>query len=306
MSEGTLVEIRGLVKDFDGVRALDGIDLDLERGQIVGLVGANGSGKSTLLRHVIGLYLPTDGSCRTCGREARDLGPAELARLGYVHQEGELLDYLTVDQHVRYVASYYPGWNRALEGRYRERFALPADRRVGDLSPGLRQRLATLLAIGHEPDLLLLDEPAAALDPLARREYLDLLVELIQEAGRTIVVSSHILSDIEQVIDHVVIMDRGRILRDSSLDDLREEYCRVRLSSLRGPLPADLPLPEIREREVAGGQALLTLDGTAAARIDEIAAALGCRAEIVPLSFHELYRLVLEGHETGRPAPCRS
>jgi len=300
MNGETLVQIQDLTKSFTGVMALDRVSLDLGRGHIVGLLGPNGSGKSTLLRHIIGLYLPSAGSCRTFGREAERLGPRELTRIGYVHQEGELLDYLTVAQHIRYVASYYPQWNHDLERQYCERFELPLDRKVGNLSPGQRQRLASLLAIGFEPELLLLDEPAAALDPLARQDYLELLLELIQDNERTIVISSHILSDVEQVIDHVVILEHGQVCRDCSLDDLREEFCRVRLTSLNGHLPAELPFPKIYDCELSGAQAVLTTKRISADQLEEIANTLNCQAELLPLSLTEIFRLVVGVRDEGR------
>jgi ABC-2 type transport system ATP-binding protein len=165
-----------------------------------------------------------------------------LARIGYVHQEGELPDWMTTGQLVRYVAAYYPIWNHELEERYIKEFDMDLSARVGSLSPGQRQMLAILLAIGFEPDLLILDEPAAAMDPIARRRFLDLLLEIIQNPHRTILISSHILSDVEQIIDQVIIMDHGSVLRDCSLDDLSVEYRKLKITSLNGPLPDPLPI----------------------------------------------------------------
>jgi len=241
MNEQPIIEVRNLSKRFKEVQALDDVSLRIHPGRIIGLLGANGGGKSTLLRHMIGLYLPDGGSCRTFDCEARDLGAQELSRIGYVHQEGELLGWMTVEQLIHYVAAYYPSWNREIEQRYLDEFQLSTKARVGSLSPGKRQQLAVLLAVGFEPELLILDEPAAGLDPIARRQFLDLLLDIIQVPGRTILISSHILSDVEKIIDHVLIMDHGRILRDCALDDLREEFCQVRLISLSGDALPDRP-----------------------------------------------------------------
>jgi len=288
-----IVRIERLSKSFLDVHALIDVDLEIHPGRIVGLVGANGSGKSTLLRTIVGLYLPDKGSCTTLGRIASELRPRDLARIGYVHQEGELIHWMTVDQMIRYVASYYPSWNGDVEGRYRSRFEVVGDRRVGALSPGERQKLAILLSIGFEPDLLILDEPAATLDPIARQGFLDLLLDIIQESGRTILISSHILSDIEKVIDHVLILDRGRILRDTGFDELREEYTRVCLRSLNGPLPATLPFDGILACERSGADALLTLKTVPGRDLDRTAAGIHCAVETIPLSFEEIYRLVV-------------
>ena len=290
----SIIEVRGLSKRFGSIQALDNVDLAVERGRIIGLLGANGAGKSTLLRHIIGLYLPDSGECLTLGCQAAKLGPAELARVGYVHQEGELLDWMTVRQLIRYVSVYYPTWNRDLEERYIRDFEISLKARVGSLSPGQRQRLAILLAICFEPELLILDEPAAALDPLARAQFLDLLLQFIQNQDRTILISSHILSDVEKVIDHVLIMDRGRILCDSSFDDLREKYVRVNLTSLSGPLPKELPFANVVESRRNETQATLTVRDLTPDQIDSAATALNCQADLQPLPLEELYRLVME------------
>jgi ABC-2 type transport system ATP-binding protein len=293
-SDEPIIRIENLFKSFYEVRALDDVSLTIHPGRIVGLVGANGGGKSTLLRTIVGLYLPDKGSCTTFGREAGKLRPEDLARIGYVHQEGELIDWMTVDQMVRYVAAYYPGWNADLEERYRSRFDVDGGRRVGVLSPGERQKLAILLAIGFEPELLILDEPAAALDPIARQRFLDLLLDIIQDEGRTILISSHILSDIEKVIDHVLILDRGAILRDRGFDELREEFNRVRLTSLNGPLPDELRFEGLLACERSGAEALLTLRAVSRPALEAAAGRIHCAVETLPLAFEEIYRLVIE------------
>jgi ABC-2 type transport system ATP-binding protein len=301
MSNGEpIIRVENLSKSFYEVQALNDVGLAIHPGRIVGLVGANGGGKSTLLRTIVGLYLPDKGSCTTFGREAGKLRPEDLARIGYVHQEGELIDWMTVDQMVRYVAAYYPSWNAELEERYRSRFDVDGGRRVGVLSPGERQKLAILLAIGFEPDLLILDEPAAALDPIARQRFLDLLLDIIQDEGRTILISSHILSDIEKVIDHVLILDRGVILRDRGFDELREEFSRVRLTSLNGPLPESLPFEGLLSCERSGAEALLTVRAVSRPALEASAAEIHCSVENLPLAFEEIYRLVVE-EERGEP-----
>jgi ABC-2 type transport system ATP-binding protein len=290
-----IIELSKVSKWFGRTKALDNVDFAVRPGRIIGLLGANGAGKSTLLRTIIGLYLPDEGSVATFGCPAKDLGPRELARIGYVHQEGELLNWMTVSQLVRYVSAYYPSWNQDLEQRYIIDFGVNTGARVGSLSPGERQKVAILIAIGFEPELLILDEPASALDPIARARFLDLLLELIQSEGRTIIISSHILSDVEKVIDHVVIMDRGRIIRDSSFDDLREEYARVRLTALHGSLPAQLPFAGVLDCQRSDAEALLTVHNQSPDRIEQQARSIDCEAEIQPLPLEDIYRLVVEG-----------
>lgn len=292
-SDNPIVQMRKVCKRFRKIKALDDVNLEINRGSIIGLLGANGAGKSTLLRHIIGLYLPDEGQCITFGCEAGKLGPKQLTRIGYVHQEGELLDWMTVKQLLRYVSAYYPHWNHELEERYIDDFEISTKARVGSLSPGLRQRLAILLAIGFEPELLILDEPAAALDPIARAQFLDLLLQIIQDENRAIIISSHILSDVEKVIDHIVIMKQGRILLDCSFDQLRERFSQVRVSSLSGELPTQLPFANVIQCQRSNGQAILTVQDYSQEQLEQTAQGLDCQIEIQPLSLEEIYKIVV-------------
>jgi ABC-2 type transport system ATP-binding protein len=293
INEKSIVQVQNLSKKFRKIQALDKVDLAIERGEIIGLLGANGSGKSTLLRHIIGLYLADDGRCVTFGTDAAKLGPAELGRIGYVHQEGELLEWMTVEQLIRYVSAYYENWNRELEEKYIADFDISLKDRVGSLSPGQRQKVAILLAIGFEPELLILDEPASGLDPIARGQFLDLLLHLIQDGSRTIIISSHILSDVEKVIDHAVVMRAGRILRDSSFDSLREEFVRVTLTSLNGKLVAELPFASMIDCQKTDRQAVFTVQNILQDELEAKARDLNCEIETRPLSLEEIYKIVV-------------
>lgn len=296
MNEKPIISVENLIKQFGSVRAINNLSLDIYPGQIFGLMGANGGGKSTLIRHWIGLYLPDDGKCTTFGVEAKKLGPQELARIGYVHQEGKLIDWMSVAKLIRYVAAYYPTWNKDIEARYLEEFELDPKARVGKLSPGQRQMLAVLLAIGFEPELLILDEPAAAMDPLARHKFLELLMEIIQVEGRTIIISSHILTDIEKVIDHALIMNKGKMLCDTPIDDLREQYIRLRLTSLNGAIPEKLPFENILKIEQSGSKAIVTLSDNNKSReeLEGMADSIHCQMEPLPLPLEDIYQLVIE------------
>ncbi len=288
-----IVQIQGLKKWFGATDALRNVSLDIHPGSIIGLLGANGAGKSTLLRHIIGLYLPSKGTCVTFGCEAGKLGPSELGRIGYVHQEGELLEWMKVGQLIRYVSTYYPNWNDQLEEKYIADYDISTKARVGSLSPGQRQKLAILLAIGFEPELLILDEPASTLDPVARGQFLDLLLQIIQDENRTIIISSHILSDVEKVIDHAVIMKAGRILRDCSFDELKEEFYRLRISALSGELPAELPFANVVEHQRSNGQAVITVKNSSREQIEQTAQGLNCQVEIQTLPLEDIYKIVV-------------
>jgi ABC-2 type transport system ATP-binding protein len=299
INENPIVQMRNVSKRFGEIQALDKIDMDISRGEIIGLLGANGSGKSTLLRHIIGLYLADEGSCITFETDAAKLTPKQLGRIGYVHQEGELLEWMTVKQLIRYVSAYYKTWNHELEEKYIADFDVSIKDRVGSLSPGQRQKVAILLAIGFEPELLILDEPASALDPIARSQFLDLLLQIIQDEKHTIIISSHILSDVEKVIDHAIIMRKGSILRDCSFDNLREEFIRFTLTSLSSQLPTELPFENIISCERNNNKAVVTIQNTTQEQLETKAKNLNCEIEIRPLSLYEIYKIVVSRKNRG-------
>jgi len=286
-----VVRMRDVRKEFSRVTALDGVSLDLRRGQVVGLIGRNGSGKSTLLRHIPGLLRPTSGTCETFGCPATALPASDLARIGYVSQDGELVPFLTVDQHMDYMRAYYPGWNAKLAKRYRERFHLPDGPRVGTLSPGVRQQLAFVLGIAFEPELVVLDEPAAAMDPLARAEFRAIVMELVQDERRSIVLSSHLLSDVESLVDRVVMLHEGAVLRDAPLDELRDGYAQLRVTALQGALPETLPFPGVVECNRSNGTAILVVRGGSPDALQAVGERIGCRVETSSVQLDDIYRL---------------
>jgi ABC-2 type transport system ATP-binding protein len=290
-----VISVRNLSKEYGTTRALSGVTLDIAPGQVVGVLGPNGSGKTTLLKHIIGLLRPSHGHVLTLGTEALQLDGGQMSRIGYVSQESELLDWLTVGETIDLARAHHPGWDSDLAATLLEKFGLGHGKKVGGLSLGNKQRLGIVLGVSHRPDLLLLDEPAASLDPVVRQDFLDLLMELIQDGERTILISSHILTDVEKVIDQVLIMDRGAVHCFQPLDDLREQYHRVELQALEGALPVELGLSGLKHVEHGGARAVATVHNPDPTILAAEVEQLGCRSEIRNLDFEEIYRLVVTG-----------
>ena len=253
-------EAASLTKKFDDAVALNAVTLSLEARRVIGLVGRNGGGKTTLIRHMIGLYLPTEGMCKTLGRACDQLGADELSRLGVVHQENRFFEWMTVEQHLRYVASFYAIWDRELEARLLRELELETSARVGALSSGNVQKLGIILAVCHHPELLILDEPLSGLDPIARETMLKFLMELLAEDENTIVISSHVLRDIEKIVDWVVCLDKGVVKTNRSLDDLRQTYAAWTVTG--SGLPQRFAEPFVLSQTVNGAQAHLIVDQT--------------------------------------------
>lgn len=295
MTDDVLVAITSLVKQFNGRRALNNISCQVGAGHIIGLVGPNSSGKSTLLRHIIGMLLPTQGSCRTFGAEAGKLTAEHLSRIGYVHQEPQLISWMSCGETIDYAAAHYRSWDQTLAGRLVDLFQLDLRQKAGAMSPGQKQKLSILLAVAFHPRLLILDEPASALDPSARRQFLEVLLDLIADGQKTVLISSHILSDVEKVIDHVWVLDDGRLLKDCGFDDLLDDYVRLELTGLQGELPAKLPFRHVFAREQHGGNAMVTVKRPEMT-LAEIQSRLGCQVAEHALSFEEIYPLILANH----------
>jgi ABC-2 type transport system ATP-binding protein len=209
----TALEALGLGKRY-GLRrwALRDLDLVVEEGSITALVGPNGSGKSTLLKAWVGFERPTAGRLRIHGVDpVRQRGRA-IGLTGYVPQQPSLYRELTVGDHLAFAAAHRHGFDGALAGRYLDDLAIPIDSRADELSGGQQAQVGLALALGTRAPVLLLDEPLASLDPLARREFLRVLVQAVRESGATVLLSSHVITDIEQACDHLIVLGGGRSL----------------------------------------------------------------------------------------------
>jgi ABC-2 type transport system ATP-binding protein len=205
-----VLRAQGLGKRYGRRWALSECALDVPAGRVVGLVGPNGAGKTTLLGLAAGLLTPTSGTIEVCGGRPAD-GPEQLAKVGFVAQDTPTYARLTVAEHLRLGARLSPGWDpRAARDRIR-RLGLPPDRRAGALSGGQRAQLALTLALAKRPRLLILDEPVASLDPLARREFLRDLSEATAERDLSVVHSSHLVADLERVCDHLIVLVDSRV-----------------------------------------------------------------------------------------------
>ena len=217
-------------------RVLDDVTLELAPGTITGLLGRNGSGKTTLMRVALGLMQASNGMARLFGTDSWDSPAAVRKRLGYVAQQFASFGWMKVDACLAMIGSHYDTWDHSLIDDLKREWRL-ANRKIAKLSPGDQQKVAILLAVGHKPDLLLLDEPAASLDPAARRDFLKALVELNADRGQTVLLSSHITSDIERVASHIAILHGGRIACHEALDEIKDRVGVVTLEKPPWPPP---------------------------------------------------------------------
>ncbi|MHB1035661.1 MAG: ABC transporter ATP-binding protein [Pirellulales bacterium] len=219
----TAIELRGIVKSYGKKQVLTGLDLAVPKGSVLGLLGTNGSGKTTLIKCALGLIRPQEGEARLLGEKSWTLSAEAKMRIGYVPQVVNLYSWMKVRHLIDYTAAFYPNWNHELIAKLMTEWAIAANDRLGPLSVGQLQKVAIMLALGHAPDLLILDEPAASLDPLARRQFLQMIIDLAEPGKRTVLFSTHITSDLERVADRVAILKSGRIAWQGLLEDLKEQ-----------------------------------------------------------------------------------
>ena len=215
-----IVTVNNLTRRFGKKKALDDVSLSLPRGLVFGLVGANGAGKTTLIKHILGLYRAEAGSVRVFGRDPVADPAGVLAKIGYVSEEHDVPSWMRVWELMRYTQAFFPTWDAAYAEELRGRFELDPDVKIKHLSKGQRARADLLVALAHRPELLVLDEPSAGLDPIVRRDILEAIVRAIAEEGRTVLFSSHLLNEVQRVADHVAMIHQGKIVFNSALDDL--------------------------------------------------------------------------------------
>jgi len=232
-----VVEARGLGKQYHRTWALADCTLSIPAGHVVGLVGPNGAGKTTLLNLATGMLAPTAGAIEVLGARPA-AGPAQLARVGYLAQDAPVYAALSVADHLRLGAHLNPGWDGGLASERIERLGLDRGQKAGSLSGGQRAQLALTLTIAKRPEVLILDEPVASLDPLARREFLQELMEAVADQDLSVVLSSHLISDLERVCDYLIVLVSSRVQVAGPVEELLATH-----HLLSGPRrdPATLP-----------------------------------------------------------------
>jgi ABC-2 type transport system ATP-binding protein len=233
-----------LGKAFASKAVLSGASFAVGPGDVVGVLGKNGAGKTTLLELVLGFTPPTSGRVQVFGFDSYRLPGAAKARIGFVPQQDELVNQLTAADQIGVIASFYPQWDDALVARLCDEWEVDSRQRVKNMSVGQRQKLSILLALGHKPDVLILDEPVASLDPIARRQFLEQIIEVTADGRRSVVFSSHIVSDVERLANKIWIIKDQRMYWQGEFDSLKESIVRLHVRSASA-LPESLPIPNV-------------------------------------------------------------
>jgi len=283
-----VVTIRNVTKRFGAKTALTDISASIEPGDVIGILGKNGAGKTTLLEVMLGFSPPSAGSVTVFGEDCLRMSSSVKERIGFVPQQDELLAMLTGQQQLAITAAFHRNWDRALIERLVAEWTVPIRQRIQSMSLGERQKLSVLTALGHHPDLLVLDEPVASLDPIARRQFLRQLFDAAESPARAVLFSSHIVSDLERVATKLWIVKDGRLHWQGDADALKESVVRLHVRS-QEPLPSDLAIANALTWRVEGGYATAAVTQWRPEAREAIGNRLGATVEVEPLSLEEIF-----------------
>jgi ABC-2 type transport system ATP-binding protein len=252
-----LIQANNLWKQFGRHEALQGLSFHVPEGSAFALIGANGAGKTTTIKMLMNILEPTRGNATLLGVDSRKLSPRELCRIGYVSENQEMPTALTVDQYLAYLRPFYPKWDVKIERSLCRQFRLPGDRKIGDLSHGMRMKMALACALPFHPELLILDEPFNGLDPLVRDEFME---GMLEQAGQmTVFISSHDLSDIDSFATHVAFIDSGKLLFEEPMETLMARFREVEVTLEDSPsIPQAMPKEWLHIR--VGGSVVTFVD----------------------------------------------
>jgi ABC-2 type transport system ATP-binding protein len=234
------IRTENLSKRFRRAVALDGLNLDVAEGSIYGLIGVNGAGKTTAIKLLMNILRPSGGRSEVLGTDSLRLRPRDFTEIGYVSENQEMPDWMTVEYFLRYLSAFYPAWDRTLEAELVRQFQLPLDRKLKHLSRGMRMKVALASSLAYRPKLMVLDEPFTGLDPLVRDEVIEGL--LARAEGTTVFISSHDLAEIESFASHIGYLDEHRLKFSEELESLSARFREIVLTFDRAPaMPSEWP-----------------------------------------------------------------
>ena len=289
-----MIEIRDVVKTFDGFRALDGLNLTVPKGAVYGLVGPNGSGKSTIIRHLTGIYRQDSGEVLVEGEPVYE-NTAKKAKMAYIPDDVFYFLQASVRDMMKYYSGIYPGWSNERFEKLRTVFELDEKMPIRRMSKGMQKQACFWLSMSMSPEILVLDEPVDGLDPVMRRQIWSIIMADVSEHGTTVLVSSHNLRELEDVCDRVGIIDHGRLLLERDLDELQENLCKIQVALPDGHgLPREL---EVLHENQSGRLRTLIVRGERAAVLAKLEEAQPLFADALPLSLEEIFIYELGGKD---------
>ncbi|HWB61032.1 MAG TPA: ABC transporter ATP-binding protein [Chthoniobacteraceae bacterium] len=297
-SNDFIIETSHLCRSFGGVAALRDLSLSVPRGSVYGFLGRNGAGKTTAIKILAGLIRADGGEARVLGRDPFAFTLEDRRRVGYLSEKQILPPNFKTGKLIAFCAQFYPRWDHARVDDLVRRFRIDLGQKISNLSQGTQRQVAFILALAQKPELLILDEPASTLDVVARREFLDEILDVIrQEGGATVLLSSHILSDIERVADRVGILAEGELKIDEPLDELKETVKQIRFHSFTRDM-AGFAWPGAYRTVVSRDEILVTARIADDAQPAQIARERGAQCEIIDLALEDIFVEISRSQES--------
>lgn len=307
-----ILEVRGLTKRYGSVEALSGLDLTVATGEVYGFLGRNGAGKSTTIRILMGITERTGGAIRLFGEMPKGDMVRARQKIGYVAQDQNFYGWMTPKHLASFVRAFFPTWDDAEFGRLVRRLELPIDRKIGTFSGGMRVKVALATALAHRPPLLLLDEPTAGLDPVARREFLEIVRDETKNSGRTTFFSSHLIDEVELVAHRVGIVDGGRMRFEGGVRELAQRVRLVTRNLGEGDAAQDAVawLTEngfrVLHVEVVDREARLFVESSDPERLDALAAEAELGFTVTQLPLEEIFIAMVRRGAAQAPMEVRT
>ncbi|MFC1563686.1 ABC transporter ATP-binding protein [candidate division KSB1 bacterium] len=284
----SVIDLKGVSKSFGDNPVLDNIDFSVPEGTIMGLIGKNGAGKTTMIKSMLGLIKPDKGTATVFNEDSWNLSAGSKQRIGYVPQVTTGFKWMKVNTLIEYTGAFYSHWSQQKVKSLVSEWELDPKAKVGNLSEGELQKLSIILAMGHEPDLYILDEPVASLDPTARRQFIKHLIDMNISENKTMLFSTHITSDLERVAADIALLKNGKISFIGDLDTLKDRIRRVHFQSDKD-LPDPLPVDNIINSRINRTSATLTIDGLSDEEIQSIGTQLSAFVTVERLNLEEIF-----------------
>jgi ABC-2 type transport system ATP-binding protein len=286
----SVIETVELKKNYGKHEAVRGVNLGVQAGSVCAFLGQNGAGKSSTIKMLLGMIHPTSGTGSIFGHRIDRERESLLIRqkVAFVAEDKRLYDYMTVSEIIRFTQSFFPAWNQEFARRLLDRFELPPERKVRQLSKGMRTKLALLLGFARGCELLILDEPTEGLDPVAIEDVLQIVVSLTAQ-GTTVFFSSHQIAEVEQIADHVLMIDRGLLVLDAPMDQVKEQYRQIQAVFPEPIQERDFRLPGIEKVRAEGRTVSLIASHNLDSIMEHVRMLRPCNIDVLPISLKEIF-----------------
>jgi ABC-2 type transport system ATP-binding protein len=292
------ISIRNFTKRFGKITAVDDLSIDVPKGSIFGLLGQNGAGKTTTIRTMLNLLQPTSGTIEVLGLDSVRDSLEIRRRIGYLPEEPTYYQWMTVREIIAFNAAFYASWDDDLSDHLLTDLGLPRDRKLGSLSRGMQAKVGLVMALGHRPELLILDDPTAGLDPVVRQEFLEAMIANVQAEGGTVFFSTHLLHEMERVADELAMVHDGTLRLRGSLEQVKHDFKKLRVV-YPSVVPQSFPFNGIVRAETNHHQALLTVAKYDPSMDDSLLGNGAESVEVLDVSLEEIFVETVKG-ERGR------